>query len=152
MIALRPDWVERLVDLKLAVCLSNGHLNAALIHRFLTDGSHRHHLEAMRTRLADARGRALARLEAAGLAVPFVPAAGMFLWARLPDGLDAAEISRRALACGVVLAPGNVFSLSHNAADHLRFNVAQCADRRVFDVLVEAMDAEAVQTPLTGRG
>jgi DNA-binding transcriptional MocR family regulator len=64
----------------------------------------------------------------------------MFLWARLPDGIDAAEVSRRALRHGVVLAPGNVFSLGQNAADHLRFNVAQCADKRVFDVLAGAME------------
>lgn len=143
VIAIRSDWVERLVDLKLAVCLSNSHLSAALIHRFLADGSYRHHLESVRTRLADSRGTTLKRLVAAGLSVPFVPTAGMFLWARLPYGLDAAEVSRRALAKGVVLAPGNVFSLGQNAADHLRFNVAQCADKRVFDVLEAAMGDEA---------
>ncbi len=139
VIAIRSDWIERLVDLKLAICLSNSHLAAALIHRFLADGSYRHHLESVRTRLADSRGATLKRLAAAGLSVPFVPTAGMFLWARLPNGLDAAEVSRRALARGVVLAPGNVFSLGQNAADHLRFNVAQCAEKRVFDVLEAAM-------------
>ena len=139
VIAIRPDWVERLVDLKLAVSLGNGHLAATLIHRFLTDGSYRHHLDAVRTRLADARSATLRRLAAIGLAVPFVPAAGMFLWARLPGGLDAAALSRRALRDGLVLAPGNVFSLSRSAAGHLRFNVAQCADRRVFEGLERAM-------------
>lgn len=139
VIALRPDWVERLVDLKLAVSLSSGRLNAALIHRFLADGHYRHHLDAIRARLAEARGRAVARLTEAGLSVPLVPKAGMFVWAKLPEGLDAAAISRRALARGVVLAPGNVFSLSQGAADHLRFNVAQCADPRVFSELERAM-------------
>ena len=141
VIAIRADWVERLVDLKLAVGLSSPHLNAALIHRFLSEGSYRHHLEAMRTRLAAARGRTLERLRAAGLDVPFVPQAGMFLWARLPERLDAAEISRRALRESVVLAPGNVFSLSQSAENFLRFNVAQCAAPRVFSVLERAMAA-----------
>lgn len=141
VIAMRGDWIERLVDLKLAVCLGSGHLNAALVHRFLADGSYRHHLDAMRARLADAQGSVVKRLAAVGLHVPLLPAAGMFVWASLPDGLDAAEISRRALHDGLVLAPGNVFSLSQGASHHLRFNVAQCADRRVFDLLEKAMSA-----------
>ncbi|WP_232629731.1 aminotransferase-like domain-containing protein [Methylobacterium sp. Leaf118] len=139
VVALRADWVERLVDLKLAVTLSDGHFAAATLHRFLGDGTYRHHLDGLRTRLADARGRVVRRLAEAGLAVPFVPGGGMFLWARLPDGLDAADVSRRALARGVVLAPGNVFSLGQGAADFLRFNVAQCTDPRVFSELERAM-------------
>ncbi len=138
-VALRPDWAERLVDLKVAVSLGNPHLAAAVVLEALSDGSVRHHMEAVRARLAEARGRTAARLQAAGLAVPHLPAAGMFLWARLPDGLDAAAVSRRALAERVVLAPGNVFSLSQNAAGYLRFNAAQCVDPRVFAVLERAM-------------
>jgi DNA-binding transcriptional MocR family regulator len=139
VIALRPDWVERLVDLKLAVSLGSGHLAAALVHRTLSDGSYRRYLDGMRGRLAEARGRVVRRLAGAGLDVPHVPAAGMFLWARLPQGLDAAEIARRALAEGVVLAPGPVFSPGQAATDRLRFNVAQCGDARVFEVLERAM-------------
>ncbi|MDR7038360.1 MULTISPECIES: PLP-dependent aminotransferase family protein [Methylobacterium] len=139
VIALRPDWVERLVDLKLAVSLGNGNLAADLVHRTLSDGSYRRYLDGMRARLAEARGAALKRLSALGISVPHVPAAGMFLWARLPGGLDAAEMARRALQAGVVLAPGPVFSASGDAADRLRFNVAQCGDRRVFEVLARAM-------------
>lgn len=56
----------------------------------------------------------------------------------------AAVTSRNASAVssgnGVVLAPGNVFSLSQGASDDMRFNVAQCADKRVFDVLEKAME------------
>ncbi len=41
-----------------------------------------------------------------------------------------------------MLAPGNVFSVSQSAAEFMRFNVAQMADRRVFAVLERAL-AEA---------
>jgi DNA-binding transcriptional MocR family regulator len=53
----------------------------------------------------------------------------------LPDGIDAAEIAREALAANIVLAPGNAFSLSQSARGFLRFNVAQSLDDRLFDVL-----------------
>jgi DNA-binding transcriptional MocR family regulator len=40
----------------------------------------------------------------------------------------------------VVLAPGNVFSISQSAASFLRFNVAQMGDERTLAVLRQAMD------------
>ncbi|TGP40342.1 PLP-dependent aminotransferase family protein, partial [bacterium M00.F.Ca.ET.230.01.1.1] len=67
--------------------------------------------------------------------------AGLFLWCSLPEGLDAAEVARRALADSVVLAPGNAFSLSGTASRFLRFNVAQSADERIFKALEAAMSA-----------
>ena len=65
----------------------------------------------------------------------------MFLWCRLPDGIDAADVARHALAQNVVLAPGNAFSLSHTASHFMRFNVAQCGDERIFRVLEKAIAA-----------
>jgi DNA-binding transcriptional MocR family regulator len=69
------------------------------------------------------------------------PEFGMFLWAELPEGLDSSDIALRALERGLVLAPGNVFSVSQTAGRYLRFNVAQCVDKRVFDLLGEVMRA-----------
>src|SRR5581483_11815703 len=72
--------------------------------------------------------------------VPWLePEAGMFLWCRLPDDVDAAEIAREALAASIVLAPGNAFSLSRSAQGFLRFNVAQSLDDRLYDVLRAAI-------------
>ena len=67
----------------------------------------------------------------------------MFLWCRLPDGIDAAEMAREALAANIVLAPGNAFSLSQSAHGFLRFNVAQSLDDRLFDVLRVAIRRQA---------
>jgi DNA-binding transcriptional MocR family regulator len=65
----------------------------------------------------------------------------MFLWCRLPDGIDAADVARHALSDNIVLAPGNAFSLSHTAGRFMRFNVAQCEDQRIFRVLEKAIAA-----------
>ena len=37
------------------------------------------------------------------------PAGGMFLWARLPAGMDAAELLPKAVAQGVAFVPGAAF-------------------------------------------
>jgi DNA-binding transcriptional MocR family regulator len=143
-IAARAEWIEPLIDLKLATSFGNGQLAASVVHRMLVDGTYRRHLEAMRAKLADAMGETVRRLGYAGLDIWTRPRAGLFVWARLPAGLDAADIARHALTAGVVFAPGNVFSAAQTAAGFLRFNVSQCNRPKVYEALQRAMDACAV--------
>ena len=138
-IAVRQDWAEQIVDLKLATMISSCGLGAELVYSMLRRGVYRHHIEALRNQLADAMGRTLHRLEKLGISPWMKPQGGMFLWVHLPQGLDSAKVSREALHEGVVLAPGNVFSLSQTASPFLRFNVAQCQPPKIFDVLEKAM-------------
>jgi DNA-binding transcriptional MocR family regulator len=88
-------------------------------------------------------GQAIRRLDALGLKPWVEPRGGLFLWARLPDGLDSADIARYGLKKNVVFAPGDVFSISRSAGGFLRFNVAMCGHPRIFEVLEEAMEAAA---------
>ena len=142
-IAARPDWIDGLVDLKIATTFGGGRLNAELTLAVLRDGGYRKHLEALRLRLARARVDVGARLRQLGLMPWLDPQAGMFLWCSLPDGIDASDVARAALSQKVVLAPGNAFSVAQSAANYLRFNVSQCQDERVFTVLESAMRVAA---------
>lgn len=139
-IAVRQEWAEQIVDLKLATTLSGSGLGAELVYSLLRQGAYRHHIDALRSQLADAMGRTMHRLGKLGITPWMKPQGGMFLWMRLPHGLDSAKVSQEALHEGVVLAPGNVFSLSQTAAPFLRFNVAQCQAPRIFEVLENAMN------------
>jgi DNA-binding transcriptional MocR family regulator len=67
------------------------------------------------------------------------PRGGMFLWAQLPDGLDAVEVAKAGLEENVVFAPGRAFSPSPQWRDYMRFNVALSAEPRVFESLDRAM-------------
>jgi len=140
-IAARPDWIDSLADLKIATSFGGGRLAAELLFTALTDGGYRKHMEAVRGRLAAARERTMARLARLGITPWLVPQAGMFLWCRLPAGGDAAAIARASLKEGIVLAPGNAFSQSRTAGGFLRFNVAQSAEDRIYEVLARAMAA-----------
>jgi len=139
-IATKPEWCERLVDLKLATSFGNSPFSAEMLYELLRKGSYRRHLDSLRGRLADAMGETLQRLRALDIRPWLEPRGGVFIWASLPGGLDAAEVSRAALADNLVLAPGNVFSLSQSATGFLRFNVAQSLSPRVFEGLERAMD------------
>ncbi|MBN9255161.1 MULTISPECIES: PLP-dependent aminotransferase family protein [unclassified Mesorhizobium] len=138
-IAAPHGWIDGLADLRIATSFGGGRLASELVLALLRDGSYRKHVEALRARLARAMAETAPRLEALGI-VPWIEQpTGMFLWCSLPDGIDAAEIARKALAANVVLAPGNAFSLSGHADRFMRFNVAQCDDDRIFAALGAAM-------------
>lgn len=140
-IAAPAGWIEGLTDLKIATSFGGGRLAADAVLTALTDAGYRRHMEAVRLRLAEAMDKTLSRLQALGIEPWLRPQAGMFAWCRLPDGSDAAAIARTCLKDGVILAPGNAFSQSQSAGDFLRFNVAQSADSRVFEVLARAIAA-----------
>jgi DNA-binding transcriptional MocR family regulator len=71
-----------------------------------------------------------------------MPRGGFFLWCRLADGQDATAVARAALEEDVVLAPGNVFSVSQSASNSMRFNVAHMSDPRMWDVLRRALKSQ----------
>lgn len=142
-IVARADWIDGLADLRIATAFGSGRLSAELVLAMLKDGFYRKHVEQLRERLARARGRTGQRLRALGITPWIEPQGGMFLWCRLPDGIDATELARRALADNILLAPGNVFSPSQAAGSFLRFNVAQCADERIFAMLTSALERDA---------
>ncbi|MDW9360211.1 aminotransferase class I/II-fold pyridoxal phosphate-dependent enzyme [Sinorhizobium meliloti] len=126
------DWVEALTDLKIATCFGAAGFSSELVLTLLKNGSYRKHMETVRQRLAGAIAETAQRLARIGITPWIEPHAGMFLWCRLPDGIDAARLARQALARGIVLAPGNVFSHAQTASGFLRFNVAQSEDERLF--------------------
>jgi len=138
-IAARPDWIAALTDLRIATSMSGSPISTELIHSVLTDGSYRRHVERLRGRLAQAMTRAITRLRPLGIAPWIEPRAGPFLWAQLPHGLDAVAVTRRALDRNMVLAPGNVFSVSQTAGSYMRLNVAMMTDDRVYDALAYAL-------------
>ncbi|MBW8907804.1 MAG: PLP-dependent aminotransferase family protein [Mesorhizobium sp.] len=138
-IAAPRDWMEGLTDLKIATTFGGARLSAELVLTLLKDGSYRKHVEQLRARLSRAMAETAGRLKAMGILPWIDQPSGMFLWCRLPDGIDAAEVARHALSDNVVLAPGNAFSLSHSAGRFMRFNAAQCGDERVFRAVENAM-------------
>lgn len=141
-VAARADWIEALIDLQVATSFSAvSPVATELIFAALSDGSYRKHMETLRRRLVRARRDTAVKLEAFGFSPWLMPRGGFFLWCCLPDGQDAAAVARAALHENVVLAPGDVFSVSQTAPDFMRFNVAQMAEPRVFAVLESALAA-----------
>lgn len=141
-IAGRADWIDGLVDLQVATCFGGpSPIATTLIANVLAGGGYRKHMEELRQRLARARHDMAARLEPLGIRPWLMPRGGFYLWCRLPEGQDSADLARMAVEENVVLAPGNVFSVSQTAGAFLRFNVTQSGDPRIVAVLTRAMNS-----------
>ena len=141
-VAARQDWIEGLIDLKIATSFGGEPFSAELTWRVLKDGSYRKHLENLRTRLSRAMGETCANLTSIGIE-PWIPQqAGMYLWCELPGNIAAIDVARKALAKNIILAPGNVFSLEESASRFLRFNVAQSTSPKIFDTLKTIISEE----------
>lgn len=134
-IAARAEWIDSLVDLKIATSFGGGRANAEIVLHALKSGGYRKHIDSLQRRLARSMREVTRRLKLIGIEPWIEPEAGMFLWCRLPDGMDAGALAKAALAENIVLAPGGAFSPSQGARSFMRFNVSQCADDRVFDCL-----------------
>lgn len=141
-VAARPAWIEGLVDLQIATSFGGpSPVAAGLVADILAGGGYRKQMEEVRRRLVQARREVASRLEALGIRPWLMPRGGFYLWCRLPDEVDSAELSRLALAEGVVLAPGNVFSVAQTAGGFMRFNVAQMRQPQIYDVLERLLPA-----------
>lgn len=96
-VAAKPDLMERLIDLKIATMFGGDRLNEEVVHAALSDGGYRQHADTLRARLELARRDVGGRLRALGIVPWTEPQAGMFLRCQLPDGIDAANLTRKAL-------------------------------------------------------
>ncbi|AEG91615.1 PLP-dependent aminotransferase family protein [Ramlibacter tataouinensis] len=107
-----PALYPKLLQAKQAADLHSPGLNQRLVAQVMQDGFLDRHVPTIRALYQAQRDAMLAALsrEMAGLGVEWnQPAGGMFLWARLPEGMDAARLLPRAVDKGVAFVPGAPF-------------------------------------------
>ncbi len=139
-IAAKPEWIEALIDLQVATSFGGpSPIATELVYHCLSDGSYRKHMDATRIRLAKARREVSANLEELGIQTWLIPEGGFYLWCKLPEGIDAADLARAALQENMVLAPGDVFSPTQTMGEFMRFNVSQMGNPVIYEVLGELM-------------
>lgn len=139
-ITARPDWIEALVDLQLATNFGGpSPIAAELVFATLNAGTYRKHLGALRNKLTRARSDVAAQLSSLGITPWLAPRGGFYLWCKLPDDADATELARLALSDNIILAPGNVFSVSQSMSNFMRFNVSQMQSPKITEVIAQAL-------------
>ena len=123
---------QAVARLKLTTTLgASAPAQAALAH-YLERGGFDKHLRKLRLTLAARQAQlaqAVAQYFPPGTRATR-PAGGYFLWVELPEGADALRVHRKALALGISVAPGPIFSASRAFTHCLRLNYGHAWDAR----------------------
>jgi DNA-binding transcriptional MocR family regulator len=115
-------WVQQVQRLKLMTSLSGSIPAQAALTEYLQEGGYDHHLRRLRQALQVQRNSlfdAVTRHFPDGTRT-VRPAGGYFLWVELPAGVDAIALYQAALAQGISLAPGPIFSARAEFRHHIR--------------------------------
>jgi DNA-binding transcriptional MocR family regulator len=110
-----------------------------VVEEVLASGRYQRHTRQVRSKLLRFRQRAHALLHTAGVEIARPVSDGMFIWGRLPGLADADALVSEALARGILLAKGSMFSPDGKFREFLRFNAAHCCETRLADFLRQAL-------------
>jgi DNA-binding transcriptional MocR family regulator len=112
--------------LKYTTNVATATLPQVAIAKFLESGGYDHHLRSIRRLYASfvaQLSQAVMRYFPEGTRVTR-PNGGIVLWVQLPDYVDSLELYKQALQIGITLAPGYIFSATHQYKNFIRLNAA----------------------------
>ena len=106
-----PHLGNKLLQAKQAADLHSPSFNQRIVAEVLKDGFIERHVPTIRALYKSQRDAMLAALEreCKGVLEWNKPAGGMFLWARLPEGMDAVKLLPKAVEKNVAYVPGAAF-------------------------------------------
>lgn len=118
-------WHQKILQLKLVTQLASGRALQQGVADFLADGSYSAHLRRQRYLLCQQRDQLLAALREWPVTVSCsVPEGGLALWVVLPPTQDTRQLYCAALAEGIVITPGPLFSVAGGFRHCLRLSFA----------------------------
>jgi len=112
--------------LKYTTNVATATLPQVAIAQFLASGGYDHHLRSIRRLYASfvsQLSQAVMRYFPDGTRVTR-PNGGIVLWVQLPDYVDSLVLYKQALQAGITLAPGYIFSATHQYKNFIRLNAA----------------------------
>lgn len=120
-------WRERIAHLKLITVLASSQYTQQGVADFIREGEYERFLRRQRLQLLTQRDQwAQAISEVWQDDVSYtLPEGGMALWVSLPESVDTLTAYNRALAEGIVITPGALFSTTTRFNNYLRISFAQ---------------------------
>ena len=129
-----PSVFPKLLQAKQAADLHSPGYNQRMVAEVLKDSFLERHVPTIRALYKAQCQAMLGALDAEmqGLGVEWnSPAGGMFLWLRLPEGMDAIELLPRAIEHGVAFVPGNAFYADHADPRTLRLSFVTVSEEQI---------------------
>lgn len=128
-------YAKAIQRLKLTTTLSASVPAQVTLAKYLQKGGYDKHLRNLRHTLLVNQIKFVAAIERhfpEGTRLT-IPQGGYFLWVKLPDGVNALDIHHLALANGISIAPGSIFSAQRGFTDYIRLNYGH-----IWDASIEA--------------
>ena len=123
----------KLLQAKQAADLHTPGFNQRVVVEVMKDGFLERHVPTIRARYKSQRDAMLAAMQQhmpAGVEWN-TPSGGMFLWARLPQGMNAAELLPKAVDKGVAFVPGAAFYADHADTRSLRLSFVTASAQEI---------------------
>lgn len=136
--AVPGRFLPALHQLKHTSSLGNPTVTQLAIADFLAGGGYERHLRALRrayARQMDQMTHSIATHFPSGTRLTH-PRGGQVLWLELPTSADALDLHRAALARGISIAPGPIFSARQQYHNCIRLNFANPWSERIEEALV----------------
>ncbi|MDR1262257.1 MAG: PLP-dependent aminotransferase family protein [Oscillospiraceae bacterium] len=121
VVAAPPDLMRKLVIGKQSTDLHTDQLSQAIVARYLSQGFLPGHLAELRALYGERLRRMLDGLDRMGLEHT-TPEGGLFVWGKLPKGVDARAVLDRAIQRKVAFVPGTHFYCDGGHDETLRLN------------------------------
>lgn len=136
-----PPWLhEKILIAKQAADLHTSSFTQKILAEFLSDNNLDEHI----AKITEAYGNQCRAMQSAlGRHFPrsilfTKPEGGMFLWGRLPEGMDSMELFQAAVQEKVVFVPGNPFYTGNGPTSTFRFSFS-CVDPETIEEGVKRM-------------
>lgn len=142
---LRVGWIaagryqDKVEYMKYVLNLATATLPQLVVADLLENGQYERHLRRVRADYAQAVTRmteAVVNTFPEGTKIS-QPQGGFVIWLELPGNIDSFDLARQALAAGISIAPGPIFSASQKYASFMRLSCACEWNPRVERALVK---------------
>jgi DNA-binding transcriptional MocR family regulator len=146
--AAAPQLIESFLAQKLLSVFTTSEFDERLVYTVLADGGYRKHIERLKVRLAQQKPAVVKGLAGAGLRPLPQDHAAVFVWAQLPEGVQAEVLVQDAAEHGFLLIPGSLFFVNTPESPWMRFNLGHANDARLFKYLGDRLPKlQRIQAP-----
>lgn len=135
--AVAEKYVDRIAHLKRAFSCSSGLLQQLTLADYLATGDYARHLKTLRPILktnADRMRAAVAEHFPAETRTSR-PVGASVLWLELPQGIDSIQLFDDAIAAGISIAPGVIFSPSRRYENFIRLSYGHPWSEKIDDAI-----------------
>ena len=131
-LAGREEIIRKCTVGKQSTDVHTANLTQAIVDQFIRQNFLPDHIRTICADYGEKLARMLGHLEdLAGLVTFTRPEGGLFVWAELPEGLNALELLKKAIDQGVAYVPGTHFFVDGGHENTLRLNFSNSTDDQI---------------------